>query len=106
MKKENKHKDGVRQLTTMDVLKDFFNKKRKYKIKTSLKSEAIPPAPPGSKINHLAIILDGEVQEIMRAQNRLTALLLSKPLIIEFDPEEIRPEVGWLYSDGKFFNND
>jgi hypothetical protein len=96
------HSDGIRTLTTRELVRDFFTRKRRYKSKISLESMAIPPMPPGSKINHLAIILDGEVQEIMRAENRLSALLLSEPLIVEFNPEEVRPSVGWLYVDKKF----
>jgi hypothetical protein len=106
MKKNKNHSDGVRVLTTREIVRDFFTRRRKYRNKISLNSMAAPPQPPGSKINHLAIVLDEEVQEIMRAENRLTALLLSRPLIVEFDPEEVRPYVGWSYVDGKFFYDE
>lgn len=100
------HNDSVRVLTTREIVRDFFTRRRKYKSKISLTSRAIPPMPPGSKINHLAIILDGEVQEIMRAENRLAALLLSQPLIVEFDPDEVRPDIGWIYLDKKFTSGE
>jgi hypothetical protein len=106
MKKNKSHSDGVRVLTTREMVRDFFAKRKMYRNKISLNSNAIPPQPPGSKINYLAIILDGEVQEIMRAENRLAALLLSQPLVVEFFPEEVKPSVGWGYSDGKFFDNE
>lgn len=96
------HSENIRVLTTREIVRDFFTRRRKYRSKISLDSNAIPPAPPESKINHLAIILDGEVQEIMRAQNRLAALLLSQPLIVEFDPEEVKPNIGWSYKEEEF----
>ena len=98
----SKHEDGINRLTTIDIIKRYFLQKKRYKNKVVLESNAIPPGPPKSQINHLAIILDGEVQEIMRAQNRLAALLLSEPQFIEFNPEEVRPDIGWTYIDGKF----
>lgn len=96
------HKDGIRKINTKELISKIISDKRKYKNKISLESNAIPPSPPRSKINHLAIILDNEVQEVMRAENRLAALLLSNPTFVEFNPEEIRPEIGWTYTNGKF----
>jgi hypothetical protein len=98
------HGENIRVLTTREIVRDFFT--RRYKSKISLNSNAIPPMPPGSKINHLAIILDGEVQEIMRAENRLAALLLSQPLIVEFDPDKVRPDIGWVYINKEFINGE
>jgi len=106
MAKNHNHENGIRVLTTREMINDFFTRRKKYKNKISLDSSAMPPPPPSSKINYLAIILDDEVQEIMRAQNRLAALLLSQPLIVEFDPEEIQPNIGWSYVDGKFYNEE
>lgn len=100
------HENGVRKVTTREIISNIILNKRKYKNKISLQSNAIPPAPPKSKINHLAIILDNEVQEIMRAENRLAALLLSNPEFVEFDPEEVRPDIGWNYVDGKFVDGE
>lgn len=106
MSGNHNHSDGIRTLTTREIVRDFFTRRKRYKSKISLNSTAVPPMPPGSKINHLAIILDGEVQEIMRAENRLAALLLSQPLIVEFDPEEVRPDIGWIYVDEKLISGE
>lgn len=60
-----------------------------------------------SEISHLAIVLDGKVEEIMRAQNRLAALLLSSPEFIEFHPKHEDIIIGQTrYIDGEFFNED
>jgi hypothetical protein len=104
--KNHEHKDGIRYLSTIDIIKRYFLERKMYKNKMPIQSNAAPPAPPASQINHLAIILDGEVQEIMRAENRLAALLLSEPKFVEFDPDIIKPEIGWEYIDEKFVSGE
>jgi hypothetical protein len=59
-----------------------------------------------AQINHLAIVLDGNVEEVMRAQNRLAALLLSSPDFVEFDPKVQKVSVGYKFEDGKFIKNE
>lgn len=97
-----KHENGVRYMSTLDIIKRYFANKKQYKFKAPLETNAIPPAPPRSKINYLAIVMDNEVQEVMRAENRLAALLLSEPQFVEFDPDTLKVDIGWTYVDGKF----
>jgi hypothetical protein len=60
-------------------------------------------APKDIQINYIAIVLDGRVEEIIRAQNRLAALLLSNPTFVEFDPNEVYPKIGITeYRDEEF----
>ncbi len=60
-------------------------------------------APADIQINHIAVVLDGRVEEVLRAQNRLTALLLSNPTFVEFDPQRGYPVIGITeYIDGEF----
>jgi len=101
-KKKHKHSDGIAYMSTFDLLKKVFKKEDKFKDKKSLLSNKIPPPPPNSVINHLAIILDGEVQEILRAENRLAALFLSSPEFVEFDPKDIQVDIGWKYENEVF----
>lgn len=92
------HEDGIVKLGTLDLIKQFF---RKNKItKSSVDSTDMPVL--DSSANHIAVILDGEVQEVLRAQNRLTALFLSSPEFVEFDPKETYPRIGWKYVNGIF----
>lgn len=98
------HKDGVLYLSTLDLIKKFFNRNKFQGEKSQIESNAVPPAPQNTVINSIAVILDGQVQEVLRAENRLAALLLSQPEFIEFDPQEVRPEIGWFYEDGTFIN--
>ena len=93
---------NIIKLSTVGIIKEFLAKRKAFKNKKEVASESFLPTPPSSTINHIAIILDGEVQEIMRAQNRLTALLLSDPKFVVFDVDDVRPEIGWKYHDGKF----
>ena len=96
-----RHEDGIAYYSTMDLIKKKFFAKKQFKEKIPVVSEHIQPSLK-AEINYIAVVLDGEVQEVLRAQNRLTALLLSEPQFIEFNPEDIRPEIGWLYDGEKF----
>lgn len=92
------------QLTTMDIVRQYLMSKiPKPKIPASHPIEPPPSAPPGISINHIAIILDGRVEDVIRCQNRLAALLLSEPKFVDFNPEETSITVGLTeYGDGKF----
>lgn len=62
-------------------------------------------APKDIQVNHVAIVLNGQVEEILRAQNRLAALLLSNPTFVSFDPKEVYPTIGLTrYINGEFKN--
>lgn len=101
--KKNLH---VHKVSTLDLIKRYLESKLP-KAKESAVDPNIAPRPNsnGGKINHIAVILDGRVEEVLRAQNRLTALLLSEPQFVEFDPSEVYPQVGFSeYRDGKFIN--
>jgi hypothetical protein len=104
-----KHVDGIAYYSTWDLIKRQFFKNKQFKDKISLdvkldEAQVMPSLTHG--INHIAIVLDGEVQEIMRAQNRLAALLLSEPKFIEFDPDEVVPEIGWKYENQEFISGE
>jgi hypothetical protein len=92
------------QLTTMDIVRQYLMSKiPKPKIPASQPIQPPSSAPPGIAINHIAIILDGRVEDVIRCQNRLAALLLSEPKFVDFNPEEIAITVGLTeYGDGKF----
>lgn len=97
-----KHQDGFIKLNTWDVIKQFFNKNKIYKKKEPIFINE-PPPEPTANINYIAVILDDEVQEVLRAENRLAALFLSNPEFVEFDPSiGTYPMPGFKYLDGKF----
>jgi hypothetical protein len=73
----------------------------------------LPTAPLGSSIHitnrgavmatpeginwHLALILDGQIQDIMHTQDRLAAIFLSEPTIVAIEDTDTSPRVGWTY---------
>lgn len=100
-----KHEDGIVYLSTKDIIVNFLNRKKRFKNKISLEQNTPPPPPSLSSINHIAVVLDGSVEEIIRAENRLAALFLSNPEFVEFNPEENQVQIGWTYLDNVFFND-
>lgn len=94
------------KVTTLDLIKRYLD--LKIKKMTTTKSSVINPnispleSMPNIDINHLAIILDGEVQDILRTQNRMAALLLSSPEFVLFDPKKVTVKNGFKYVDGNF----
>lgn len=107
-KKPVDHSDPfhVHVLTTKEMLSQIISKIKKKKVseKQSAFSNTPPPQPQGIAINHIAVVLDGRVEEVIRAENRLAALFLSNPTFVEFDPNKERPTIGWTY-DGESFGN-
>lgn len=107
MSKAKKHLEtNHNQLTTIQLLRRWLESKLPTP-KDSAVDPAIPmirPTPQDIEVNHIAIVLDGTVEEVIRAQNRLAALLLSEPEFVEFDPTEVYPEIGTKYENGKFID--
>lgn len=85
---------------TAHKIKEKFSRKRIEK--ESIYGENTPSEPSGFDITTIAIVLDDEVQEVIKAQGRLAALLLSEPKFIEVEPDTPRPTIGWRYEDNKF----
>lgn len=52
-----------------------------------------------NKIYSIAFVLDGEVQDILRAEERLWALLMSQPLILDITDLEQKPQINWTYNE-------
>ena len=58
-------------------------------------------APRSIHVYHIAVVLDGEVQEVIRADSKIAALFLSSPEFVEFNPREETVTIGTKYVDGK-----
>jgi hypothetical protein len=102
--KKNAPHDHNMSLT--QVLVRYFQSK----IKPVSQKEATQDAPLNmlerTNVTHIAVVLDGVVQDVIRTQDKMAALLLSQPEFVDFDPKEIYPILGTsTYKDGKFENH-
>lgn len=50
----------------------------------------------------LAFVIDGEVADILQTDDRLAAIFLSQPQIVEFDREKDSVMAGMKYDGTKF----
>jgi hypothetical protein len=90
------------RLSTWDVIKLVIYKWASPRVKLPAALQ-IPKAPEGVKINHIAVILDGRVEEVIHTENRMAALLLSEPHFVQFPDSQEMPTIGWLYENNKFY---
>lgn len=59
---------------------------------------------PPNITQHLALVLDGVVLDIMHMPDRLGAILLSNPTIVSVEVDTpLSPQVGWNYSEDTGF---
>ena len=104
------HQHSDHKVTTLDLIKRYL--KLKIQKMTTPKRSAMNPniSPldrmPNIEINHIAIIIDDTVQDVMRTQNRMAAMLLSEPKFVLFDPKETQIGIGFRYIDGKFVKDE
>lgn len=94
------------KVTTLDLIRRYFSLKINKMLfqKSSVTNSNISPLDqiPDVEVNHIAIMIDGVVEDIMRTQNRLAAILLSEPTFAEFDPRKQQPQIGNKYINGEF----
>ena len=94
------------KITTLELIKRYIDSKIQ-RPKESAEDPTISLLPQGSSqgVNYIAVVLDGRVEDVIRTQNRMAALLLSEPIFVEFDPGVIYPKIGVTeYADGVFSN--
>lgn len=78
----------------------IFKKKRNQKINPKKDTWNQPKTYHEQKKNYsLALVLDDEVQDIIRTEERLWALLLSGALIIDITDLEVQPKINWMYDE-------
>lgn len=92
---------GHKPFTMAMLLRELFTKKQEAP-KNPIVDPTIPVSPSGIEVNHIAVVLDGVVQDVLRTQNKFAALILSEPEFILFNPEDGYPVLGeTLAVDGK-----
>lgn len=90
----NQQLSNHQQASLITLLKHYLASKIPSKKKSIATDNAANKQPTDIEITHIAVILDDTVQEVLRAQNRLAALLLSDPTFVEFDPKVGYPKIG------------
>ena len=60
------------------------------------------PAPENIEIYTVAVILDGKVWEVLRAQDRLADMFLANPTFVLVTEETGTAKIGMKYEDEKF----
>lgn len=60
------------------------------------------PTPENKEVFYLAIVIDGEVFEVMRAEKNLADILLSNPEFVLFDPVKDSVKIGMDYKNNEF----
>jgi|APCry1669189034_1035192.scaffolds.fasta_scaffold88800_2 hypothetical protein len=95
--KNNKRKNFIKSLP--HKLGFHFHWYKDLQMKNIIEQNLLPDT---SSVNkHLAFIIDDEVVEIMHCQERLAAILLSNPKIVEvLDLTMVK--VGYKYKNNKF----
>lgn len=111
MSTEHDHSHGPgghtnHKVTTLDLIRRYLSLKI-AKMTATKKPVMNPNISPldqmhNIEINHIAIVIDDTVQDVMRAQNRMAAMLLSEPKFVLFDPKETQVRIGFKYENGKF----
>lgn len=92
-------------ITTWELFRRYLISKLPTQKQSAIDYNAsiLNSAPKNVQINHIAVILDGKVEEVVRAQNRLAALLLANPKFVAFDPQDVYPRIGITeYKDDEF----
>lgn len=118
------NRDGLRKLTLREMIgqalvKSALKSHDKKKSKSGAANEPSDhshdehdhshggySAPEGAKIHHLAMVVVGEVFDIIRAETKLADTFLSQPKFVEFDSEKTTVAVGYKYVDGEFIPNE
>lgn len=109
-KKKQKTPKFYEEMTTLELINLWIISKLprvKEKIVNEQHNLRQGPPPPPADVKHIAIILDGVVEDVILAQPRLSALLLSNPIFVQIDTsKDVKPQVGITrYEDGKFVSD-
>ena len=106
---EHSHDHDPIVITTRELLRNWLQKKLGVTPKRApshTHAAATPAMPSHGQINTIAIVLDGVVQEVIRAENRMAALLLSHPQFVLVKDTDKKPTLNWIYNDEGFKDPD
>jgi hypothetical protein len=103
------HKPTIRSLILHKLYGKFMNKER---AKLSIYRENAEFVDPEKLLRdietkYVALVINGEVKELIRLQKHAADILLSKKTkMVEFNPEETVVKKGMLYKENKFVDGE
>lgn len=105
-RKFNEKKHSHHRVTTFQLIKRWLDSRIPTPKELPLNPDEVllRQSPHNKHVHHLAIVLDGEVQEVIRADSTMAALFLSEPKIVEFNPLIENVTIGTKYEDGKLLS--
>ena len=96
----------VKRISTLDLIKkavlEYLERKNRVKRSVVSKEGFMPDFEIMQDISFIAIVVEGEVQDVMRAQPRLTSILMAQPTFVRFNPEEVKVRPGDTYDGSNF----
>lgn len=95
----------VKRVSTLDIIKMAILRtmNRKKTKKSAISQNGImPDMSRMNDVSTLAIIVDGEVVDVMRAQSKMTSILLANPIFAKIDDSAGHVRIGDTYKDGVF----
>ncbi len=103
------HKPTIRSLILHVLYKRFVSKERAKLPVYRENAEFKDPDKmlEGIETKYIALVLDGEVKELIRLQKYAADILLSKKIkLVEFSPEETKVKRGMLYKNNIFIDGE
>lgn len=81
---------------------DLFKKKSHTAHSHDHKHE--PTQAPEGPIHTIALVIDGQVYDVLRAQDALADLLLAQPTFVLVTEDTTSAKINFKYRDGKFID--
>ena len=100
-KKPSKKDLGMPSLKFFDLFKKQEHSHSHTGDKAVVHNHGTEP-PKDVPIYTLAVILDGQVYEVLRAQSKLADIFLSSPTFVLVEESTGQAKIGMEYKDGKF----
>jgi hypothetical protein len=97
------------QVSFLQKLKNTFSKEHQHSHGSGTESQYSLEQKKnlsGPSVHTIAMVLDGEVYDILRAQDSLADIFLAQPTFVLVDDTTATAKIGSRYIDGKFIDNE
>lgn len=97
---------GVSGKSFITKLKNSFSPNHEHTGNHSHAHHDTNLEPKNVVVHTIALIIDGQVYDVLRAQDSLADLLLAQPTFVLVTEETSSAKVNYQYVDGKFIPNE